>query len=334
MTPPFTRTFLLATDAPRISADLLPEALLKSVLSHLQGYQADHPECRINFGAMSLSQGERWLTAGVLPVQKASIREPQPAEPAGWDVLTPALLDKAVTDALDTADIPVLILLCSRTNDETWESHRKPLLSSPSLARTIRLICSMGSGGQHLTALLATGVKADPAENLLHRVKSLLEPKPVPANRMTARTADFLAGVVSRRTLPKATIAPMPTTTEKGRAKCRMMKAIRKAIADANGIPYKISECPSTEHCNGACPHCDAEARQLEAALTARAASGHTITMPSMTADLEAYLTPEFPLPVVDPVPDEEEHLLPGTIPPDPTWYGGLEWGTPDEEFL
>ena len=40
----------------------------------------------------------------------------------------------------------------------------------------------------------------------------------------------------------------------KGKDKCRMLKQIRKKIADANDIPYFVEECPYQGECRGTCP--------------------------------------------------------------------------------
>ena len=91
-------------------------------------------------------------------------------------------------------------------------------------------------------------------------------------------------------------IFPSIVETSYGRAKCRLLKLIRKAIADANNIPYEITECQSTGHCNGACPACDQEAAELSKLLSNKAATGQIIHMPDTnTALLDEFLPEEAP---------------------------------------
>lgn len=49
-----------------------------------------------------------------------------------------------------------------------------------------------------------------------------------------------------------------------GKKICRQLKAIRKKIADANGISYSPSKCNHRGDCAGTCPACDAELRFIE----------------------------------------------------------------------
>ncbi len=52
-----------------------------------------------------------------------------------------------------------------------------------------------------------------------------------------------------------------------GKEVCEKLKTMRKALADANGIPYEVVECPSTGPCAGTCMQCDKELRELQNAL-------------------------------------------------------------------
>lgn len=42
----------------------------------------------------------------------------------------------------------------------------------------------------------------------------------------------------------------------RGRYICNTLKAIRKQIADANGIDYSPEECHFNGECKGTCPKC------------------------------------------------------------------------------
>ena len=49
----------------------------------------------------------------------------------------------------------------------------------------------------------------------------------------------------------------------RGRDICNTLKAIRKQIADANGIAYSPEECHFTGECKGTCPKCEQDVRDL-----------------------------------------------------------------------
>lgn len=71
-----------------------------------------------------------------------------------------------------------------------------------------------------------------------------------------------------------------------GKEKCRLLKQIRKEIAEANGIVYLTSECNSSgKDCIGTCPKCDAELRYLDSELNRIAASGTPITLAGLSLD-------------------------------------------------
>ena len=64
-----------------------------------------------------------------------------------------------------------------------------------------------------------------------------------------------------------------------GKAKCNVLKAIRRKIAEANGIPYHTEECTYHGPCAGTCPKCDAEARDLNEELKKKEARGEEIVI-------------------------------------------------------
>ena len=53
----------------------------------------------------------------------------------------------------------------------------------------------------------------------------------------------------------------------KGKTTCRMLKEIRRQIAEANDIEYVVEECQYKGDCKGTCPKCEAEVRYLESQL-------------------------------------------------------------------
>lgn len=63
----------------------------------------------------------------------------------------------------------------------------------------------------------------------------------------------------------------------KGHNICDTLKAIRKQIADANGIDYSPEECHFTGECKGTCPKCEQDVRYLEHELRLRLKAGKAI---------------------------------------------------------
>ena len=82
-----------------------------------------------------------------------------------------------------------------------------------------------------------------------------------------------------------------------GKQKCKILKQIRQQIATENDIPYVVSECPYQGNCQGTCPQCEKELRDLEKALlkrkigTAVAVTGVSI---ALLAAAEDYIKDKF----------------------------------------
>lgn len=55
-----------------------------------------------------------------------------------------------------------------------------------------------------------------------------------------------------------------PIPREDGKIICKELKKMRKALADANGIDYEITECYAKGVCAGTCPACDIELLKLQ----------------------------------------------------------------------
>ena len=75
---------------------------------------------------------------------------------------------------------------------------------------------------------------------------------------------------------------------KRGKRICSELKAVRRRIADENGIELHQSECKHTGDCRGTCPKCEAEVRYLEQALTQRVATGRIATVTGLTLSLAA----------------------------------------------
>ena len=71
-----------------------------------------------------------------------------------------------------------------------------------------------------------------------------------------------------------------------GKSKCKILKDIRKKIAEENDIAYVTSECKYQGDCSGTCPKCEAELRYLEEELAKRKNLGKTVAVAGIAAAL------------------------------------------------
>ncbi len=71
-----------------------------------------------------------------------------------------------------------------------------------------------------------------------------------------------------------------------GKNKCKILKEIRRQIAQQNDIEYVTSECQHKGDCKGTCPKCEAEVRYLEKELEKRQKLGRTVAVVGIAAAL------------------------------------------------
>lgn len=71
-----------------------------------------------------------------------------------------------------------------------------------------------------------------------------------------------------------------------GKSKCKILKDIRRQIAQDNDIEYVTSECKFQGDCSGTCPKCEAELRYLEDELRKRQKIGKAIAVAGIAATL------------------------------------------------
>lgn len=74
----------------------------------------------------------------------------------------------------------------------------------------------------------------------------------------------------------------------RGRNICNTLKAIRKQIADANGISYSPDECHFKGECKGTCPKCEQDVRDLEHELHLRQMAGKAIKVAGVALGITA----------------------------------------------
>ena len=66
---------------------------------------------------------------------------------------------------------------------------------------------------------------------------------------------------------------------KRGKQTCKILKDIRRQIAEANDIEFITSECQYQGDCLGTCPKCEAEVRYLEQQLERKRMAGKAITI-------------------------------------------------------
>ena len=81
-------------------------------------------------------------------------------------------------------------------------------------------------------------------------------------------------------------------TMARGKQTCKILKEIRRQIAEANGIEFVTSECRYKGDCLGTCPKCEAEVRYLEQQLRARSLAGKAVALAGISAASLAMLLP------------------------------------------
>lgn len=74
----------------------------------------------------------------------------------------------------------------------------------------------------------------------------------------------------------------------RGKDICKELKAVRKQIAEENGIALEIPECTYQGPCKGTCPRCESEVRFLENALAEKMRLGKVATVAGLALALSA----------------------------------------------
>ena len=72
----------------------------------------------------------------------------------------------------------------------------------------------------------------------------------------------------------------------RGKQTCKILKEIRRQIAEANGIEFAVSECRYKGDCLGTCPKCEAEVRYLEQQLRIRSLAGKAVALAGISAGM------------------------------------------------
>ena len=78
----------------------------------------------------------------------------------------------------------------------------------------------------------------------------------------------------------------------RGKQTCKILKEIRRQIAEANDIEFVMSECRYKGDCLGTCPKCEAEVQYLEQQLRSRQLAGKLVNLAGISAGAIAMLAP------------------------------------------
>ncbi len=78
----------------------------------------------------------------------------------------------------------------------------------------------------------------------------------------------------------------------RGKQTCKILKEIRRQIAEANDIEFVTSECRYKGDCLGSCSKCEAEVRYLEQQLRFRQLAGKLVNLAGISAGAIAMLAP------------------------------------------
>ena len=77
----------------------------------------------------------------------------------------------------------------------------------------------------------------------------------------------------------------------RGKDICKKLKAVRKQIAEENGIELEIPECTYHGPCQGTCPRCESEVQYLESELEKRLRLGKVATVAGLALSLASCST-------------------------------------------
>lgn len=73
---------------------------------------------------------------------------------------------------------------------------------------------------------------------------------------------------------------------DKSKITCETLKAIRKQVADANGIVYTPAKCNFEGACAGTCPACEKEREYIENQLSLKRKAGEIVKIAGLVAGL------------------------------------------------
>lgn len=103
----------------------------------------------------------------------------------------------------------------------------------------------------------------------------------------------------------------------RGKDICKELKAVRRRIADENGILLEIPKCTYKGPCVGTCPRCEWELRQLENALADRIRLGKVATVAGIALGLSLGANAQSEVPKIEigtPVDSTHQEVAKGCL--------------------
>ena len=119
----------------------------------------------------------------------------------------------------------------------------------------------------------------------------------------------------------------------KGKSICKVLKTIRKQVADANDIKYEPRECHHQGECRGTCPACEAEVKYIERQLDIRRLLGKAVAVVGISAGLAVLTSCKSKITTVS---EEQSSLTNGKdiIKPSEHFDGDVEYRSPVDTVI
>ena len=100
----------------------------------------------------------------------------------------------------------------------------------------------------------------------------------------------------------------------RGKSTCKVLKEVRRKVAQANDIPLEERECTHKGDCAGTCPYCEAEVRYLERELAKRKSLGKAVAVAGIALSAVSMAGQASAQPVITPVDNQTRQC--DTVPP------------------
>jgi hypothetical protein len=101
----------------------------------------------------------------------------------------------------------------------------------------------------------------------------------------------------------------------RGKTTCKVLKEVRRKIAEANGIPLQERECTHTGDCAGTCPYCESEVRYLERELSKRRSLGKAVAVAGIAVAAVMPAMAQTPIDTVKVVYEAPEYSVGDIVP-------------------
>ena len=101
----------------------------------------------------------------------------------------------------------------------------------------------------------------------------------------------------------------------RGKSTCKVLKEVRRKIADANDIPLQERECTHTGDCAGTCPYCESEVRYLERELFKRRSLGKAVAVAGIAVAAAVPAVAQTPIDTVNAVYEAPEYSVGDVVP-------------------